>query len=203
MYTHFQIITDPSNPYTLNIPLFCQKCGQCCDDIAFPDPLRFENLINILSTQEKSEPGVLNLIINPEKQQRMKEKPCYFLLPNKTCAIYKNRPKLCREWYPRGGSACPAYDHHVKLCQLLLANHIYQIGVREIIYIGDVLDNPIYPSVANLAQIDSKILLDYIPPSGNVARELWKELKDLNLSEREKQLIQIINPLDLNDTPFQ
>ena len=159
-------------------------------------------MINMLSAQEKKELEVSDLIINPEKQQKMKEKPCYFLLPNKRCAVYKIRPKLCREWYPRGGSACPAYDQHMKLCQLLLADHIYQIGVREIIYVGDVLNSPIYPSVTNLAQINREILLNYISPSGNVARELWKEFKDLNLSESEKRLLYLINPLDLNDIPF-
>jgi Fe-S-cluster containining protein len=54
----------------------CYKCGECCKTLYFSDRIK-------VSLKTKT------LMLN---------KVCKFLDKNNKCRIYKERPKVCREW---------------------------------------------------------------------------------------------------------
>ncbi len=188
VYTKFIIIADIANPYTLNIPFFCQRCGQCCRDIAFPEPKQFMKLAQKFSDQ------IQVFLDDPDLADRGLKKPCFFLQVNNLCSIYQERTKLCREWFPRSGKKCPAYLQHIKICRYFLKNQAYQVGVRELIYIGEKSYDPNYPLVKNLEEINRE-LIDYIYPSESIARRIWRQILQLRLKEEEKLIFRAINPI--------
>jgi Fe-S-cluster containining protein len=195
VYTRFTIITDIINQSPLNIPVFCQLCGQCCKEIAFPEPLKYNKLLHD-RIKQVCPSTTDNIALNdPNLIQRVKKKPCMFLRDDNQCSIYPERPKLCREWYPRGGSNCPAIRHHKEMCQTLLENCEYQIGVREIIYIGETLLNPSYPLVQSFDEITQKILYDYILPPEEVVKDIKQKLDSLELTKDQMQIFLAINPI--------
>ena len=195
VYTKFTIITDIINQSPLNIPIFCQRCGQCCSDVAFPEPHKFKKLLTNRISHILPSTKYNLLLSDPDLIQRVREKPCVFLQDDNRCSIYLERPKLCREWYPRGGSECPAIRQHNEVCQAFLADYDYQIGVREIVYIGKSLINPSYPLVSNLDAITQETLFNYTFPPEEVVKGIQKRLYNLQLTKDQLRIFHAINPL--------
>ncbi|MFW9902962.1 MAG: YkgJ family cysteine cluster protein [Candidatus Thorarchaeota archaeon] len=197
-FTSFEILTQFGGSFTLNIPFLCQKCGQCCKEISFPDPKSFNSLIEFF----KIDIQLLGkqFINNHEKKDYSKlitelcqVKPCVFLQED-LCRIYSRRPQLCREWYPRIRSKCPAYHLHNEMSHVLLYNRKYRIGIREMIFIGNENPNSSYPSVNKLKEIDEHTLIHYYFPPEDEIPQMWEIFLSFNPTKHERLIFQTINP---------
>ena len=158
VFTRFNILTEYGGYFTLNIPFFCQECGNCCRATSFPAPDQLESLIQSLDIDQSLPHNSLPnrdtkdrfLFINSLKHT----KPCHFF-QNNVCIIYPHRPNYCREWFPRRAINCGALDFHHSMSSALLKDQNYQVGIREVIYLGK---NPPssstpYPYTPNLENI--------------------------------------------------
>ncbi|UCG03345.1 MAG: YkgJ family cysteine cluster protein [Candidatus Heimdallarchaeota archaeon] len=196
IYTKFDILTDFGGSFTLNIPLFCQQCGQCCREISFPDPNSLDDVIKSLNMD-------IQLLGKQNGEQKYYSKtlteicqikPCIFLQDD-LCLIYSLRPLLCREWYPRVKSKCPAYLLHNKISQTLLNNRKYRVGTREMVLIGDMNLNLSYPSVRKLEEIDEHTLIHYYSPPEDEIRPIWELFLTFNPTNHERLIFKTINPV--------
>jgi len=199
IFTRFDVLTQFGGSFTLNVPFLCQQCGQCCREISFPDPKSLQNVINSLKID------ILQLskefIKNGKRRDHCKLlselcqiKPCIFLQEN-VCRIYTLRPLICREWYPRVKSNCPAYLLHNKMSLALFHKRKYRIGTREMIFIGNKNLNRAYPVVSELREIDETTLLHYYSPPENELIPIWETFLSFNPSNHEKLIFKTINPV--------
>lgn len=198
IFTSFEILTQFSGSFTLNIPFFCQQCGQCCKEVSFPDPKSFDSLIKVLKINIQL--LVKQFISNDEKKDHTdiitelcQIKPCVFLKEN-LCLIYSRRPLLCREWYPRVKSKCPAYLLHNEMSQALLYNREYRVGIREMIFIGKKDLNSSYPTVTKLKEIDEHTFTHYYFPPEDEILQIWEIFLSFNPTKHERLIFQTINP---------
>lgn len=197
-FTSFEVLTQFGGSFTLNIPFFCQQCGQCCKEISFPDPKIFESLIEFskINIQLLAKQFIKN---HEEKEyseiisELCQIKPCVFLKDD-LCLIYSRRPQLCRKWYPRVESECPAYHLHNKMGQALLRDRKYRIGIREMIFIGEMNPNPSYPSVIRLEEINEQTLTHYYSPSEDELIPIWETFLSFNPRSHERLIFKTINP---------
>jgi Fe-S-cluster containining protein len=199
IFTSFEVLTQFGGSFTLNIPFFCQQCGQCCKEISFPDPKRFESLIEFFEIDIQLLEN--HFTINLEKRdyseiitELCQTKPCVFLQED-LCLVYSRRPQLCREWYPRIESKCPAYHLHNKMSQTLLHNRKYRIGTREMIFIGKTRPNPSYPSVYKLGDINEHTLIHYYSPPEDEIILIWETFLSFNPINQEQLIFKTINPV--------
>lgn len=199
IFTSFDVLTRFGGSFTLNIPYFCQQCGQCCKEISFPDPKSFKHVIKFF----KIDIQLLSkqFIKNANRKERSEEitelcqvKPCVFLQED-LCRIYSMRPLICREWYPRVKSKCPAYLLHNKMSHSLLYNRKYRIGTREMIFIGKTNPNLNYPSVIKLGEISENTLIHYYSPPEDELIRLWKTFLTFNPTNHERLIFKTINPV--------
>lgn len=198
-FTRFDILTHFGGSFTLNIPFFCQHCGQCCKEISFPDPKRFDYLIESFKIDIKQ---LGKQFIRDEKRRDYSEmvselceiKPCIFLQEN-ICQIYPLRPLICREWYPRVKSKCPAYRLHNKMGQALLHNRNYRVGTREMIFIGKTTPNSSYPLVTKLGEINENTMIHYYSPPEDEILPIWKTFLAFDPTNHEKLIFKTINPV--------
>ncbi|MFX1508159.1 MAG: YkgJ family cysteine cluster protein [Promethearchaeota archaeon] len=198
IFTSFEVLTQFGGSFTLNIPFFCQQCGQCCKEISFPDPKSFESLIEFFRIDIQLLGN--QFTNNYEKKdysdivtELCQTKPCVFLQED-LCLIYSKRPLLCREWYPRVKSKCPAYRLHNEMSQTLLYNREYRIGIREMIFIGKKDPNASYPVVTQLKEIDQHTLTHYYFPPEEEIPQIWEAFLSFNPAKHEKLIFQTINP---------
>jgi Fe-S-cluster containining protein len=199
VFTSFNVITGWGGWFTINVPYFCQQCGQCCKDLSYPDPESFNNVTEAIKINIQQ--LIRRFTKNGQKRddtdivaERCQKKPCIFLQDD-LCLIYSMRPLLCREWYPRVKSKCPAYHLHNEMSQTLVQNRRYHIGVREVIFIGKKNPNPIYPHVEELKKIDKKTLLQYYAPTEEEAKYMWTIFLTFNPRKQEKEIFEAINPV--------
>ncbi|MHA2176196.1 MAG: YkgJ family cysteine cluster protein [Candidatus Hodarchaeales archaeon] len=173
----------PGESFTLNIPYFCQRCGLCCSETSFPS-----------SEEEKN--SILRNINKSSKisEIELKKTPCTFL-ENKQCQIYSQRPILCREWFPRIESKCQAFQLHKKKGILILEDNQYQIGNREIIFIGKSNSDPNYPVIRTIDLIDKELLGEYNFPPKEAALKILEILDHFNLTVLEFEIFKAINPI--------
>jgi Fe-S-cluster containining protein len=198
IFTSFEVLTQFGGTFTLNIPFFCQECGQCCKEISFPDPKDFDSLIELFNIDIQL---LVNQFVKDSKRKNHSEiitelcqiKPCVFLKEN-LCLIYSRRPLLCREWYPWVESECPAYHLHNKMGQALLRDRKYRIGIREMIFIGEMNPNPSYPSVIKLEEINEQTLTHYYSPPEDELIPIWETFLSFNPRSHERLIFKTINP---------
>lgn len=189
VFTHFKILFLPGQSYSLNIPYYCQQCGLCCSETSFPGSKKEKK--DLLTELSKIKG-------NSSDERRVKyffqKTPCVFL-DNRICQIYSQRPILCREWYPRVESKCLAFQLHQKMGKRILNNRNYQVGTREVLFIGK--DNPstIYPIIEKLDLIERNIFTEYHFPSIDVALEILGLLNEFKLSDTELEIFKSINPI--------
>lgn len=198
VFTRFNVVTGWGGWFTINIPYFCQQCGQCCNDLSYPEPESFTDVTKALKMDIQQYFSHLENHQVVEQADSITElcqkKPCIFLRDN-LCLIYPMRPLLCREWYPRVKSKCPAYQLHDEMSQSLIQNRGYSIGVREVIFIGENNPNPIYPHVEELKSIDKKILLEYYTPTEEEGKRMWTIFLTFRPTKTEREIFKRINPI--------
>ncbi|MFX0207465.1 MAG: YkgJ family cysteine cluster protein [Candidatus Hodarchaeota archaeon] len=197
-FTRFEVLTQFGGSFTLNVPFLCQQCGQCCKDISFPDPKSFESLIEFFNIDIQL--LCKQFMNNHEKKDYLEmithlcqTKPC-ILLQDNLCLIYSKRPLLCRKWYPRVKSKCPAYHLHNEMSQALLYNREYRIGIREMIFIGKKDPNSSYPAVTKLKEIDEHTFTHYYFPPKDEIPQIWDTFLSFNPTKHERLIFQTINP---------
>ena len=82
----------------------CQRCGGCCGQIHFQ--LKFFKKFNHLTKREydlRPWPGGAVMPITPNGN-------CVFLDEDMSCAIYSNRPEVCRQYGLIPELPCPHHD---------------------------------------------------------------------------------------------
>jgi Fe-S-cluster containining protein len=184
VYTHFNILPEEGYSFTLNIPFFCQACGNCCRNTSYPDPKNLHLLELLPGLKSKLNAGLI-----------IKE-PCLFLEGNK-CQIYSHRPRYCREWFPRMEANCAAFDLHRKMCGSLLKDWNYQIGIREVIYLKEYFpssDQSPYPQVNGLGNITKEALRDYHSSSDENFSLFWEIFLSFKPNSLEKEIFLTLNP---------
>ncbi len=215
VYIRFDILKEPNNRYTINIPYICQRCGNCCINNAFPDPQALPKIIKFLGLSEKEfiieylNESMSGKELNPIDEIYEKE-PCVFYKENR-CTIYPVRPVMCRQWFPKRYSIenkvkkgvkkkvyCFAHQKHTKLTTKILKDKHYSIGVWESIYIGTKCSEKKYPTVAKIEDIPENILTNYFSPTESELIELWRLFSSFQPSNLEKRLFLLLNPSLLN-----
>ncbi|MFW9780495.1 MAG: YkgJ family cysteine cluster protein [Candidatus Heimdallarchaeota archaeon] len=193
IFTKFNILTDFGGYFTLNIPIFCQKCGKCCTKTSFPDPSNLEHYLYIHPSMPTSEKCMDARISNQGYLSIIHTKPCVFL-KNNSCLIYKYRPEYCKEWFPRRSNECGALNLHTRMCVELLKGRLYQVGIRQIIYIGEGSVSATYPHVLSLDHIDKEILTGYQSGSFEELTRLWKTFLTFGTTDPKRQIFLALNP---------
>lgn len=106
-YFHYEFRS--SNPWSINLPFLCIRCGNCCtlgnvlygslDSVGNPTQKQIKEIAKRLSEGENR---YLEVIRKDESKvvSYLRETKCPFLLQNNTCEIYSIRPKGCQS-YPR------------------------------------------------------------------------------------------------------
>jgi uncharacterized protein len=88
----------------------CLNCANCCSNIS---PIVTEKDVEKLAKHLRMKPSAFvsqYLYTDEDNDYVFKQTPCPFLLPDKYCMVYENRPKACREY--------PHTDHR-KMVQIL------------------------------------------------------------------------------------
>lgn len=199
VFTRFDVFTQFGGSFTVNIPYICQQCGQCCKEVSFPDPKSFANIIKSfkIDLQLLSKQFLKNSKCEDHSEIMRKLcqiKPCIFLQED-MCSIYSQRPLICREWFPRVRSKCPAYFYHNHMCQAILQNRKYRVGIREIIFIGNQNPNPSYPSVPKLGDIEEHTFFHYYSPPEDEIVSIWETFLTFNPKYHERLIFKTINPV--------
>ncbi|MFW9853753.1 MAG: YkgJ family cysteine cluster protein [Candidatus Thorarchaeota archaeon] len=193
VFTKFNILTDFGGYFTLNIPIFCQKCGKCCKETSFPDPDNLEHYLQICRSQVTSVKCTNMAISNIDYLSKMQIPPCVFLKDN-SCLIYNDRPDYCKEWFPRRSNRCKALDLHTKMCVKILKGRRYQVGIREVICVGEGGLSTIYPHVLSLDHISKEVLPGYQSGSYEELARLWKIFLTFETTDSEEQIFLALNP---------
>ena len=193
VYSRFEVVTEDGGSYTLNLPIFCQQCGQCCRDISFPEPELIESILRLVLELKLIAPDYLERFNNKDLHSIASIKPCVFLYKNQ-CKIYPVRPLYCREWFPRVRSPCLAFKLHNKMGRFLLRDKNYHIGIREIIHISKDTLNSFYPQVEDSTSITKETLINYYSPLQEKALEIWNKFTSFNPSPNEQRIFLLINP---------
>ena len=191
VFTKFNILTDYGGYFTLNIPFFCQECGNCCKTTSFPAPDHFEALIQTLGFNVSILSESFDETTNPDQRDLLmvlkQKQPCIFLT-NTYCQIYQNRPNICREWFPRSASNCGAFDLHMRMSSDLLKGHDYQVGIREVIYIGERILSTAYPHVSCVEKITKETLRSYHSAFQEDITQFWDIFLLSDPTDVEKRL---------------
>ncbi len=200
IYTHFNILTETGDSYTINVPYFCQGCGNCCRNTSFPDPEHFESLIHssaeIMEFLQNLNQKISSFLDSNLLTDLKRRKPCIFLT-NNSCSIYPKRPSYCRNWFPRLEADCGAFNLHLGMSKALLYDHNYQIGTREVIYIGQKnphSSSPFYPHVKCLEKLSRDSLIGYQFPKRSEAAKYWNIFLSFKPSRLGKQIFLVLNP---------
>ncbi len=203
IYSRFEVLTEDGGMYTLNLPIYCQQCGQCCRDVSFPEPELFDSTLKLTLDLKLITLDYLKQFNNKSNCSLASIKPCMFLNENR-CKIHPVRPLYCREWFPRVTSPCLAFKLHNRMGLLLLRDKNYHVGIREIIHITNHKLNSVYPQVKDSKNIKKETLHNYYSPSLEEARKIWNKFTSFNLSQTEQKIFLIINPgINLQLANFQ
>lgn len=76
----------------------CLECANCCASIS---PIVIDKDIQRIAKGLRLKPSVFvetYMDIDEENDYVFKNSPCPFLMPDKYCAVYENRPRACREY---------------------------------------------------------------------------------------------------------
>ena len=185
LYKSF-IISDLKEPYSVNIPFVCQKCGRCCQYGYQARRLPSEALRHL--GYEDSEVGRRKFIQDylgeiDDEDNFTPYKPCGLLKDNQ-CIIYPFRPDGCRH-YPlltdfgvdrdrfTGKPKCPAYLRLEEIERMLLRSYKRYAGW-------------------NMAYPDEEIRLKHATSDAQWRRVLKKFLS-MKPSKRELELFCILN----------
>jgi hypothetical protein len=76
----------------------CLSCANCCSTIS---PVITEKDVERLAKRMRMKPVdfiAQNLYIDEDQDYVFKQTPCPFLMDDKSCMVYEDRPKACREY---------------------------------------------------------------------------------------------------------
>ncbi|HWA35516.1 MAG TPA: YkgJ family cysteine cluster protein [Cyclobacteriaceae bacterium] len=76
----------------------CLTCANCCKTTS---PIFYQNDIERVAKALRMKPGEFierYLHVDADKDYVLNVAPCPFLLPDNYCAVYRDRPKACREY---------------------------------------------------------------------------------------------------------
>jgi Fe-S-cluster containining protein len=90
----------------------CIRCGECCEDKIFLD-------ISFLSEYRQNFQRKIVKALHSEQMEQLaiitEDGKCVFLRADNSCAIYPNRPDICRMFGIPGFLECPKVDSHGQL----------------------------------------------------------------------------------------
>lgn len=79
----------------------CKKCGNCCRK--FEAVIDQENPVNakaVAAIKKVFAEGSMKMILSRYEKIKIRiEGPCRYLTPENSCAIYKDRPEICKTFY--------------------------------------------------------------------------------------------------------
>lgn len=96
-----------------NWSLICARCGRCCGPVPFDKKWFNSNLNKLQETSFEAIPGTIQLIDSRTIIETETITPvttsfnCVFLTPEKRCAVYEERPALCRLFGTIPELTCP------------------------------------------------------------------------------------------------
>lgn len=76
----------------------CLSCANCCSTIS---PVITEKDVDRLAKRMRMKPVdfiARNLYIDEDQDYVFKQTPCPFLMDDKSCMVYEDRPKACRDY---------------------------------------------------------------------------------------------------------
>jgi Fe-S-cluster containining protein len=177
-------IYDLKNPYTVNIPFICERCGYCCRE--WPRlsiiPSEITEFLGYDITDEARKQCVEDYLLN--EYGRIKQ-PCGFFRDG-GCIIYPVRPDVCRG-FPITSGRRPLDETWNDLC----------LGYIRLNQLEDRLVRKPYISWEGSGHDSEKEgILIKEPPTKAQQRRILKKFMSLDPDEEELRLFKYVNNIE-------